>query len=157
MREIIAELLHHIWPKELSTPVEKPLGQGWYTHFFSSSSSSLILASILAFACLAASSSPFSTSCSPVSWSTLAIRSFFTMFKAFLWDSERHRVCLVQKMLHECAARKSFYKCSATEEWEVQGATSNLNASIQYEVDTTVDTTTTVDTKKISSSKIQQF
>lgn len=40
--------------------------------------------SSLSLACLAASKSPFSASCSPDSWSTLAMRSFFTTFRAFL-------------------------------------------------------------------------
>lgn len=53
-------------------------------HLFSSSSSSLMRLSSLALACFAASSSPLSTSCSPDSWSTLAMRSFFTTFRAFL-------------------------------------------------------------------------
>ena len=61
-----------------------PWDRVWITHLFSSSSSSLTLVSILALACFVASSSPFSTSCSPDSWSTLAIKSFFTTFKAFL-------------------------------------------------------------------------
>lgn len=67
---------------QLEHPVQSPSLR--CSHLFSSSSSSLIRFSSLTLACLAASNSPFSTSCSPDSWSTLAMRSFFTTFKAFL-------------------------------------------------------------------------
>lgn len=45
--------------------------------------------SSLSLVCFAASRSPFSASCSPDSWSTLAIRSFFTTFRAFLWQGRK--------------------------------------------------------------------
>lgn len=58
-------------------------------HLLSSSSSSFTRASTLFLDCLKASSSSLSTSCSPDSSSTLAMRSFFTMFRAFLSKVER--------------------------------------------------------------------
>lgn len=54
------------------------------TYFLSSSSNSLFFSSSFNLACFTASSSPSSTSFSQVSSSTLAIKSFFTTFKAFL-------------------------------------------------------------------------
>ena len=63
-----------------------------YFHLLSSSSSSLTLASTLFLDCLTASSSSLSTSCSPDSSSTLAMRSFFTMLRAFLSSKENRRV-----------------------------------------------------------------